>query len=58
MNTYKVRFQFTKAFFHQNVFDEIIKSKLNMYLFNKQLKKELIDNNEMYRVVEVNQVVT
>ena len=57
MNTYKVRFQFTKSFFHQNVFDEIIKSKLNMYLFNKQLKKELIDNNEMYRVVEVNQVV-
>ncbi len=41
MNTYKVRFQFTKSFFHQNVFDEIIKSKLNMYLFNKQLKKEL-----------------
>ena len=53
MNKYNVLFQFTQAFFHQNKYEKIIESKLNIMSFTKALKNTLIAQNEPIRVLKV-----
>ena len=56
MIKYKVRFQFTNAFFGNNKFDDVIESNLPIKEFTNQLQKELIAKKEMYRVIQVNKL--
>jgi hypothetical protein len=56
MNKYNVRFQFINSFFHQNKFDEIIESTLEIKQLLNQLQKKLIDNKEMYRVIKISKI--
>jgi len=56
MNKYIVDFQFTKAWFSQHRFTETIESELDLKQFVDALQKQLVDNNEFYRVVKVTKI--
>ena len=56
MNKYNVTFQWTNAWFSQHRFNETIESELGLNQFANALQKELVDNNEFYRVVKVSKI--